>query len=122
MLSMEGVSLAPALRGNKPAERTLFWEHEGNRAVRSGRWKVVAVGPDGRWELYDMQTDRTELHDLSGKYPKRVKEMAAAWAKWARRTNAIPWMWTPQYEATSASRNPAADLSAGAAAPAPDAS
>ena len=61
---MEGVSLRPAFEG-QPLDRKqpIFWEHEGNKAVRDGRWKLVQKWR-GPWELYDMEADRTELHDL----------------------------------------------------------
>lgn len=93
----EGVSLLPALHGRRIARGPLYWEHEGNRAVRVGRWKCVAVGPAGNWELYDIEADRTEMHNLAGRYPGRVKEMVALWEQWARRTNVIPWIWRPPY-------------------------
>jgi len=87
---MPGVSLRPALAG-KPLKRTepLFWEHEGNRAVREGRWKLVAK-EDQPWELYDMERDRTEMHDLAAQQPDRVKAMAAQWDAWAARANVLP--------------------------------
>jgi arylsulfatase len=75
----------------------LFWEHEGNRAVRDGDWKLVAEGPGAPWELYDLKADRTELHDLAAQQPARVRELAAAWEAWARRANVIPWIWNPPY-------------------------
>jgi arylsulfatase A-like enzyme len=87
----QGVSLAPAFQGDAPPrERPIFFEHEGNRAVRDGRWKLVAKGTDGPWELYDMQVDRTEMHDLAGKEPERAKAMASAWQKWAEASNVLP--------------------------------
>ena len=88
---MEGVSLRPALE-DKPLARpdALYWEHEGNRAVRKGKWKLVALNR-GPWELYDMAADRTELHDLAEKDPDRVKEMAALYDAWAARANVAPW-------------------------------
>ena len=62
---LEGESFLPILEGEKwQRERPLFWEHEGNRAVRDGRWKLVSQYPGDR-ELYDMVEDRTELNDLS---------------------------------------------------------
>ena len=61
---MEGRSLVPAF-DNQPIERdALYWEHEGNAAVRVGDWKLVRMGRNGPWELYDLKADRTELHDL----------------------------------------------------------
>ena len=93
---MEGKSLRPVFAGQPLAPRTLFWEHEGNRAVREGRWKLVAKGRNGPWELYDMQTDRTELNNLAGEHPARVKKMAAMWTAYARRTNVLPWPKNPR--------------------------
>jgi arylsulfatase len=95
----EGESLVPLVRGDLAWQRqgTVFWEHEGNRAVRSagaagddGRWKLVSRYP-GAWELYDMQADRTELHDLSAALPARAQAMAAAWEAWATRCGVQPW-------------------------------
>ncbi len=97
---LEGKSLLPAFAG-KPIERDgLFWEHEGNRAVRSGKWKLVAKAPAGKWELYDMEADRTEMHDLAAKEPERVRELKAKWEAWAKRAHVLPWIWTPAYGAT----------------------
>jgi len=87
---MEGRSLLPVLRGKEMAARTLYWEHEGNRAVRRGKWKLVAKGRKGSWELYDMEQDRTELVDLSTQYPTQVKKLAAAYDNWANRARVIP--------------------------------
>jgi arylsulfatase len=67
----------------------MFWEHEGNAAVRIGRWKLVRKHP-GDWELYDMVADRTELDDLAATQPQRVREMAAQYEAWARRCGVLP--------------------------------
>ncbi len=88
---MEGVSLRPGFFGdslNRP--KPLFWEHEGNRALRDGKWKLVSKFPGG-WELYDMEADRTELHDLAGQQPERVKQMSAQWDEWSKRVGTRPW-------------------------------
>ena len=84
------MSLVPALTG-KPLQRTepLFWEHEGNRAVREGKWKLVAK-EDQSWELYDMEKDRTEMNDLAAKEPERVSTLAAKWDTWAAHANGLP--------------------------------
>ncbi|MHC4433322.1 MAG: sulfatase-like hydrolase/transferase, partial [Planctomycetota bacterium] len=69
----EGKSLVPAF-GNKPIEReAIYWEHEGNRAVRQGKWKLVSRHPGG-WELYDLEADRTELNNLAGEHPQKVEQ------------------------------------------------
>jgi arylsulfatase A-like enzyme len=91
---LEGVSLGPAfskknIRRNKP----IFFEHEGNRAIRDGKWKLVADGPKGKWELYDMENDRTEMNDLADNYPELVNELSQTWEKWAERTKVKPWPW-----------------------------
>jgi arylsulfatase len=86
----EGVSLLPALSRQPLPERALFWEHEGHRAVRQGRWKLVSAFP-GEWELYDMVADRTELNDLAARYPERVATMAEQYRAWAERTGVQPW-------------------------------
>jgi len=87
---MEGISLVPAFAG-KTLKRPspLFWEHESNRAVREGRWKLVAKA-DQPWELYDMEKDRTELHDFAGKHPQEVRRLSAEWDAWAARANVLP--------------------------------
>jgi arylsulfatase A-like enzyme len=81
---LEGRSLLPAFRGEPEGPRALFWEHEGHRAVRDGRWKLVAR-KGHPWELYDIEADRAELHDLSAREPERVSRLADAWAAWAAR-------------------------------------
>ena len=88
---MEGISLAPAFR-ERPITRPqpIFWEHEGNRAIRSGEWKLVSKHP-GPWELYHMTADRTEMNDLAARQPDRVKEMTVQWDAWAKRVGVLPW-------------------------------
>ncbi|WP_395752450.1 arylsulfatase [Prosthecobacter sp.] len=86
---MEGVSLLPLLKGGSLLPRSIFWEHEGNRAHRSGPWKLVAK-ENKPWELYNIDQDRAEQHDLALSEPDRVKSMAAAWDSWAARANVLP--------------------------------
>ena len=77
-----GESLLPLLHGEPLPDRRLYFEHEGNRAVRTPRWKLVALR--GRpWELYDMTTDRAELHDRAAERPALVGRLAADWDRWA---------------------------------------
>lgn len=91
ILPLEGVSLAPAFQG-KSVERLqpIFWEHEGNRAIRIGQWKLVSKHP-GNWELYNVSNDRTEMHDLAADHPDRAQDMAGQWEAWASRVGVQPW-------------------------------
>lgn len=87
---LQGVSLVPALKGRSLNRRQpIFWEHEGNRAVRDGKWKLVAK-ENQPWELYNMEQDRSELNDLAAANPQRVKELAAKWDAWAARADVLP--------------------------------
>ncbi len=89
--SMEGVSLRPAFEGHRIIRSSpIYWEHEGNRAIRSGNWKLVSRYPDG-WELYDLAADRVEEHDVAKQHPDVVVTLAAEWDAWAKRANVDPW-------------------------------
>jgi len=100
---LAGVSLQPAFLGHGLQRAApLYWEHEGNRALREGQWKLVAKGPAGAWELYDMEADRTESRDLAAQDPERVKGMVSRWEKWATQNEVLPWLWKPPYAQTAA--------------------
>jgi len=92
---MEGTSLVPAMKGKVIVRKNpLFWEHEGNRAMRSGDWKLVSVYNNSskkfkEWELYDLKKDRSELDDLSGKYPERTSQMIDQYNQWAERAGVV---------------------------------
>jgi arylsulfatase len=103
ILPMEGVSLVPVFN-NKPLQReAIYWEHEGNRAVRMDRWKLVSKAdrnsliwdkteklPLDKWELYDMDQDRSETNDIASKHPDIVNKMAQLWQDWAERVHVLP--------------------------------
>lgn len=91
ILPMEGKSLVTAFN-NQPIQRdAIFWEHEGNAAIRSGDMKLVRNGRNGSWELYDLKADRTELHDLAAAQPAKAEELAAQWESWATRAMVKPY-------------------------------
>lgn len=76
---LPGTSLVPVFSdAGVLKQRSLWWLHEGNRAIRLGNWKLVATKGQP-WELYDLSTDRAEQNDLAGEHPDRVKQMAALW-------------------------------------------
>lgn len=82
---MEGKSLVPIFNGEKREPHDyLFWEHEGNKAVRHLQWKLVAQKGCG-WELYDVQNDRSETNNLIHDKPELAKELEAKWLNWANR-------------------------------------
>ncbi|QDU62638.1 Arylsulfatase [Planctomycetes bacterium Pan216] len=87
-LPLPGTDLIAQLHEGGP-ERMLFFEHQGNRAVRAGKWKLVALD-DEPWELYDFTSDRTEVNDLANQYPDKVKELASDWDTWAAANNVTP--------------------------------
>lgn len=104
LVPLPGISLVPSF-GNKGLERSdIFWEHEGNRAIRVGKWKLISEADLKNsflfdkvdeldlknWELYDMESDRTETHNLADQYPDIVKNMAGKWYQWAKIANVIP--------------------------------
>jgi arylsulfatase A-like enzyme len=102
-----GESLMPLFFGKPRTRAPIFWEHEGNKAVRDGQWKLVSRFPDS-WELYDMEADRTEMHDLAATQPARAKAMAVMWNDWAKKIGVQPWPMpqTPPYERTGEMETP----------------
>ncbi|WP_435020153.1 arylsulfatase [Tundrisphaera sp. TA3] len=79
---LPGRDLAPAFAQDVTIPRDSIWfRHAGNRALRVGDWKIVSATPSTRWELYDLATDRAELHDLAAQKPEKVKELAAIWER-----------------------------------------
>jgi arylsulfatase len=89
ILPMAGTSLVPALRGEGLPPRALYFEHEGTRAVREGRYKLTALRGEP-WKLYDMERDRTELNDLAARDAQRVASLATKWDTWAADNQVTP--------------------------------
>ena len=89
---LEGESFLPLLDGDDwSRQRPLFFEHEGNRAVRLGEWKLVSEF-GGDWELYNMAEDRTELHDLATQNTPRVTDLVGRYDDWSARCDVRPWI------------------------------
>jgi arylsulfatase len=88
-MPLPGFDLVEQLHHPELRQRVLFFEHQGNRAVRDGKWKLVAFA-DQPWELYDIDRDRTEEDDLAIRYPERVASMNAAWETWASENQVTP--------------------------------
>ena len=93
---MEGESLVQSIKNENDVRKAdLYWEHEANRAIRVGNWKLVMMATnrfpfDGKWELYNLAEDRTETNDLAEKYPEKVEEMKTKWEEWAKRVKVYP--------------------------------
>jgi arylsulfatase len=96
IIPISGKSLLPLLKGEKEPIHTepLFWEHEGNKAVRMGNYKLVSEwqkNQEYNWELFELAKDGTEMHDLSGEMPEMVQRMNDMYSKWAEKNNVLPW-------------------------------
>ncbi len=88
---MAGQSLKPLLVGDGEfADRPLFWEHEGNAAVRLGDYKLVRAGARSPWELFDLRNDRTEQHNLANQETDRVAALSKLWNRWAVDSRVLP--------------------------------
>tara|TARA_Y100001934_G_scaffold79722_1_gene99108 strand:- start:818 stop:2500 length:1683 start_codon:yes stop_codon:yes gene_type:complete len=88
---LEGKSLVKIFKEDAIDRQAIYWEHEGNRAIRVGDWKLVAKGRNGKWELYNLKNDRVEMNDLSKKHSEKTKKLQAMWQSYAERTGVIPW-------------------------------
>jgi arylsulfatase len=90
ILPMEGRSLAGGFAADRGVERALLFEHFGKAAIRKGPWKLVRAGDSRPWELYAIESDRTELNDLSKKNPEMLRELSELCEKEAARTYIYP--------------------------------
>jgi arylsulfatase len=96
-----GRSLVPAFAADVTIEReSLWWLHEGNRALRAGNWKLTAAR-DQPWELFDLSTDRAEQHDLARDNPERVRELEAIWQRQTDEFAAVARITAPEPKASS---------------------
>ncbi|MDN5288765.1 MAG: arylsulfatase [Mucilaginibacter sp.] len=88
---LEGVSLTNIFNNKSgKGHDAIFWEHEGSRAVRKGKWKLVAEIGDA-WELYDLEADRSETNNLAAKYPEKVKELEKEYQQWVVKVGVVDW-------------------------------
>ncbi len=87
---MAGKSLVPAMDNLAIEREAIYWEHEGNRAVRMGNWKLVARHGQP-WELYDIETDRSEMNNLAEQQPAQLSKMIEMYDAWAARSPVKPW-------------------------------
>jgi arylsulfatase len=77
--AVEGKSMLPLINKEiTTTHDTLFWEHEGGRALRIGDWKISAL-KNRPWELFNLAEDRTETNNLAYKMPEKVADMEMVW-------------------------------------------
>ncbi len=81
-----GESLLPVLKGEKMTkQRDLCFEHFNEKALIDAEgWKIVMPNNTKKWELYNLNADRTELNDLAAQYPERVKDMEKRYLQWEK--------------------------------------
>jgi arylsulfatase A-like enzyme len=87
---LDGINLLPSLSGQSPiVERQLFWRLRpglGQRAVRSGRWKLLQDGAN--FYLFDVANDPGERHDLTTEHLDLVRKLNAALDAWEKDVDA----------------------------------
>ena len=88
--NLVGQSMTPTFKGISYKRGPIIWEHKGNRGLRKGKWKLVADGINGKWELYDMEADRSEVNNLAKSKPELVNKLAGGWDKIAHATHVYP--------------------------------
>lgn len=77
-----GKSLLPAFAGKDIPRDFLHFKHDGNRALIKGPWKIVSAKIDGnKWELYNRDSDRTEMHDLAAEKPEVLRTLVQEWTR-----------------------------------------
>ncbi len=86
---LPGISLRTVFADKEIERDALFWEHEGNAAIRVGDWKLVRQGAKRSWELFNLEVDRTEQNDLAANKPLRVGELRKRWTDWALKHNVV---------------------------------
>jgi len=88
---IESSSLLQTFKHGKQANpEYMFWEHSNICAVRKGKWKAVSEVGSGKWKLFNLETDRTELIDISKKYPDILIDLASRWQSWANDKKVLP--------------------------------
>jgi arylsulfatase len=89
---MEGKSLVPILKsGKRKGHEFIGFEHFNEKALMSNDgWKIIQPGNKAKWELYNLNTDRSEQHNLAEKYPDKVAAMVKQYESWAKRSMVLP--------------------------------
>ncbi|WP_430811038.1 MULTISPECIES: arylsulfatase [unclassified Carboxylicivirga] len=94
-----GRSLAGLLEGGQRKAQDQFFEHRGNCAILSGKWRMVKLAREEQWQLYQLEHDPFEQHDVAADYPEKVQELQVKWMTWAQNNKVLPLEskpWTPR--------------------------
>ncbi|MEO9144829.1 MAG: sulfatase [Ginsengibacter sp.] len=88
---VDGETILPYLKNADLADnkRALIWNYPNDwtggdlgddnsfiTAIRQGDWKLIYFEKYGRLELYNLENDIKEEHDLSKQFPQKTKELA----------------------------------------------
>ena len=93
IIPLEGKSLLPIFQnGTRIGHEYIGFEHFNEKAlIGKDGWKIVKkAGKKQQWELYNLNEDRTELHNQAALYPDKVKEMERIYDQWAERCLVVP--------------------------------
>lgn len=86
---LEGKSLLAVLKGETTQVRTdeepIFWEHQENKAIRMGKWKLVKSKRVPEWKLFDLDKDRSELNDVAEQFPEIKAKLLATYQTWEQK-------------------------------------
>ena len=117
----DGMDISPLFSGHRMPARDLFWHfpiylqaydprQDGGRdplfrtrpgsVVRHGKWKLHTYFEDGALELYNLEDDPGESHNLAQALPNKVQELHDRLIQWRTDTDApVPMAKNPAYEA-----------------------
>ena len=92
IIPSEGMSLLPVFKtGKRNGHREICFEHFNEKAmIDKAGWKIVMPAESKKWELYNLNVDRSELDNLAEQYPERVKEMEKRYLEWEKRCMVVP--------------------------------
>jgi arylsulfatase A-like enzyme len=92
---LDGNSFAALLKRENYSGKDLFWHYphyeggyEPSSAIRSGDWKLIEFYEEGRIELYNLNTDIGEYHNLAEMYPEKVQMLREKLNAWRKEVNA----------------------------------
>jgi arylsulfatase A-like enzyme len=99
-MRLEGVDLIPHLTGQKkePPHNHLFWKLNSRGAIREGRYKLITAVTNPKWELYDLEADRSETKNLASEKPDLAKRLHADWLSWNAEMPPPAWKKPPESE------------------------